>query len=159
MFNKYGEFNSAEELNKAAATALEQGKADEVKALAAENGIEVEDTQDYIDGYIPELCTPLMAAIGKLSIERKAIDLPTFMDGWVSLINDMLADNTELTAAVRKKGKKLTDLLGKLMGISSENRKKVPDAIVKAAGMSGNVFVGDVDVITFKQTVIDFYTK
>lgn len=159
MFEKYGEFDSAEELNVAAATALEQGDTDAVIALAKENGIEEEDARDYIEAFTSELCTPLMAAIGKLSIERKAIDLPTFMDGWVSLINDMLADNTELTAAVRKKGKKLTDLLGKLMGISSENRKKVPAEIVKAAGMSGNVFVGDVDVITFKQTVIDFYTK
>lgn len=159
MFDIFGNFNSAEELNATAEGLKAEGDIESILKLAKENGIDEADAQDYADGYIPELCTPLMAAIGKLSIERKAIDLPTFMDGWVSLINDMLADNTELTAAVRKKGKKLTGLLGKLMGISSKNRKKVPAEIVKAAGMSGNVFVGDVDVITFKQTVIDFYTK
>lgn len=159
MFEKYGEFDSADELNVAAATALEQGKADEVKALAAENGIEIEDAQDYIDGYIPELCTPLMAAIGKLNVERAALDLPSFMDGWVSMINDMMASEDILVKSIRRKGKKLVDLLGKLMKLSSENRKKVPAEIVKAAGMSGNVYVGDVDHITFKQTVLDFYTK
>lgn len=162
MFEKYGEFNSAEELNVAAATALEQGDKEAVKALAIENGIDEEDAQDYIDGYTPELCSPLMAAVGKLNVEKKALDLPSFMEGWLYMLNDMMSQDekaAELVAGIRKKGKTLVGLMGKLMKLSSENRKQVPDAIVKAAGMSGKVYVGDIDHITFMDTVKEYYLK
>lgn len=159
MFETYGEFNSAEEINTMAATALEQGDTDGVKKLAKENGIDIADAEDYIDGYVPELCSERMAAVGKISLEAKQLDLPLQMEGWLTMINEMLSTDNDLCRAVRKKGKRLVDVFGILLKKSSENRKQVPDAIVKAAGkgLPAKVYVGDVDKPTFKQTVRDYY--
>lgn len=160
MFKKYGEFNSAEEINTAAATAMEQGDLEAVKELALENGIDEEDAQDYIDGCTFELCTPLMAAAGKIKIEKEAFnDLPSTFEGWLSIINDMMTNEDDVCAGIRKKGKRIEELFGTLLKLSSKNRRLVPDAITKAAGIKEKVYVGDVDIITFKQTVRDYYTK
>lgn len=159
MFEKYGEFNSADELNVAAATALEQGDLEGLKKLAEENGIDVADAEDYADGYVQELCTPLIAAIGKIHVETASLNLPLQMEGWVTMINEMLSTDNDLCRAVRKKGKRIVDVFGILLKKSSENRKLVPDEIVKAAGkgLPSKVYVGDVDKPTFKQIVRDYY--
>ena len=65
MFDKFGEFDSCEELNRAAAAQFKEGDDEALIALAEENGIDREDVQDYIDGIAGELATPLMAAYGK----------------------------------------------------------------------------------------------
>ena len=62
MFDKFGEFDSAEEINEAAAAQLEEGDIEAVYAIARENGIDREDAEDFIDGAVPELANPLMAA-------------------------------------------------------------------------------------------------
>lgn len=71
MFDKFGEFNSWEELNKAAEGQKEEGDKEALIELAAENGISKENAEDYFDGEINELCNPLEAAMGKLDIEEK----------------------------------------------------------------------------------------
>ena len=63
MFDKFGEFDSCEELNRAAAAQLKEGDDQALVALALENGIDEEDVKDYIDGEVQELATPLMAAL------------------------------------------------------------------------------------------------
>lgn len=70
MFDKFGEFDSAEELNRAAAAQKEEGDYEAIYAIAKENGIDREDAQDYIDDLVPELASPEMAAYGKLDIEE-----------------------------------------------------------------------------------------
>ena len=69
MFEKFGEFNSAEELNRKA----EELKGDiyKLKQFAAENGLEKDDVNDYVDGVITELATPLTAAMGKIKAEKE----------------------------------------------------------------------------------------
>ena len=59
MFDKFGEFDSFEELNKAAEGLLKEGDLESLRALAEENGIDCADTEDYIDGIVPELATVL----------------------------------------------------------------------------------------------------
>lgn len=159
MYDKFGEVNSADELNRMAAAQLEEGDQDAVLAIAKENGIDEQDAMDFIEGCAGELCTPLMAAIGKIKVEKDALKLPSFMEGWLYMLNDMLTHEPGLAEGVRKKGKKLTDLFGKLLKISSQNRIKVPSEIVKAAGLTGNIEVGDVDNIIFKNTVLEFYLR
>ena len=66
MWEKFGEFDSAEEINLAAAAQLAEGDKEAILLIAKENGIDEEDAQDYIDGMAPALCTPMMAAMGKL---------------------------------------------------------------------------------------------
>lgn len=94
LFEKFGEFDSAEELNRAAAAQLAEGDIDAIYGIAEENGIDREDAEDYIDGAAPELCTPIMAALGKLkaapSSFLKSIDF-TIASGTATK-NILLAD-------------------------------------------------------------------
>ena len=46
MFDKFGEFDSAEEINRAAAAQLKEGDLDAVKTIAEENGLDPEDAED-----------------------------------------------------------------------------------------------------------------
>lgn len=71
MFDKFGEFDSAEEINRAAAAQLAEGDTEAVMAIALENGLDKDDAEDYIDGIVKELTTPFMAACGKLNVEEK----------------------------------------------------------------------------------------
>ena len=70
MFDKFGEFDSAQEINEAAAAQLAEGDTEAVYAIAEENGIDAEDADDLINGDIDELTNPLMAALGKLDLEE-----------------------------------------------------------------------------------------
>ena len=56
MFDKYGEFNSIEELNAKAADLKTEGKTKELEELAQENGFDQYVAELYLAGEIPELC-------------------------------------------------------------------------------------------------------
>lgn len=71
MFDKFGEFNSAEELNKAADGLLNEGDMKGLKELAKENGIDPDNVQDYIDGCTEDLATLSEAAFGRLYMEEQ----------------------------------------------------------------------------------------
>lgn len=73
MFDTFGEFDSAEELNAAAAGQKAEGDTGALKELAEENGIDEDDVQDYMDGVTDSLCTPLTAAYGKLAVETAVL--------------------------------------------------------------------------------------
>lgn len=73
MYDKFGEFDSAEELNQAAAGLLSEGDITSLKELGLENGIDEADVEDYIDGCADEFATVSMAAFGKLAAEEKSI--------------------------------------------------------------------------------------
>ena len=49
MFEKFGEFDSAEELNRAAAAQFKEGDTEAILTIAKENGIDEEDARDYIE--------------------------------------------------------------------------------------------------------------
>ena len=89
MFDKFGEFDSSEELNKAAEGLLEEGDIESLKIMAAENGIDTADVEDYEDGLINSLTTPLTAAYGKLDIESKELKITEIMEDWMQYIKIM----------------------------------------------------------------------
>ena len=60
MFNKFGEFDSADEMNRAAAAQRKEGDNEAILAIAEENGIDKEDAIDFIDGCVAAFVTPLM---------------------------------------------------------------------------------------------------
>lgn len=159
MFDKFGEFDSAEDLNVTAATMLEEGKVSDLISLGLENGIDKDDIQDFIDGVAAELCTPLMAAVGKLTLESKELNLPVSMEGYVLMIQDMATTDKALAKGIRKKGKKLVEALGAILKLSSKNRVQLPKELTKAAGIPANVYVGDVDKATFKKTIREYYAE
>ena len=78
MFKVFGEFESAEEINKSAEGLLEEGDKENLYVLAEENGLDKEDVDDFIDG-MGAFCTPFSAAVGKLNIEKKYADKDTKM--------------------------------------------------------------------------------
>lgn len=139
MFEKFGEFDSFEEINRAAAAQLKEGDLEAIMMIAKENGIDREDAEDYIDGAVDTLCNPLMAAIGKLAIEEEELKPYEIMNDWISYIRIRCAESQEVALAVRKKGKSLKGCIGKLLQWSFKHAKEVDPEIVKAAGLPANV--------------------
>ena len=115
LFEKFGEFDSAEELNRAAAAQLAEGDIDAIYGIAEENGIDREDAEDYIDGAAPELCTPIMAALGKLKVEAAELEPQEIMEDWLTYIRIQCAEHPETAEAVRKKEKSLRGCIAKLL--------------------------------------------
>lgn len=107
MEKKFGIFNTIEELNRAAAAQKAEGDLEALIGLAEENGLDKMDAEDYFDGVVDCLCTPLMAAIGKLDMEEKALNLKSQLKDWKDYIVGMLNDSQELCEAVFKPDKKL----------------------------------------------------
>lgn len=109
MFEIFGEFNSAEEINQAAAGLLAEGDIKGIKELAKENGLDPELAQAYIDGENPVLTDTLMAAVGKIELERSSITDGFFADMKDDMINYLLTScsDEKIARAIRSKGKSL----------------------------------------------------
>ena len=119
MFDQFGEFDSCEELNKAAAGQKEEGDEAALIALAKENGIDVEDAEDYMDGCIPQLATPMTAALGRLSVLRAEYKGDLNLRVALDVLQAMMRD-PGMQEAVMKKGKDLRHF----MEILKEHAKK-----------------------------------
>lgn len=158
MFDLFGEFDSAEELNLAAAGQREQGDREALLSLAKENGIDQEDAEDYMNGMMDELVNPLMAAYGKLSVETAAIQPYEILNDWMNYIRIQCQENEEMARAVRKKGKSLKGCLGEILKWSFKNAKPVDADIIKAAGISaGKVTLGIPGIGTAKKIIKEYY--
>ncbi len=158
MFEKYGEFDSAEELNSAAAGQLAEGDLKALFELAEENGIDKEDAQDYADGCADALATPLMAAYGKLSIEAAEMKPYEIMEDWLQYIKVRCAEEQAMAAAIRKKGKSLKGCIGELLKWSFHNQQPVDPEILKAAGVTaGQCTLGIPGMGRAKQIITEYY--
>lgn len=113
MFDNFGEFDSAEEINKAAAAQKEQGDIQAVRDIAEENGIDKEDAEDYIDGIVDDLTTPSMAALGKLKVEKADLKTTGILEEWVEELESRAVSDMEFAEAVRKRGKSLAGYIAK----------------------------------------------
>ena len=142
MFDRFGEFDSWEEINRAAAAQKEEGDFEALKEIAKENGIDEEDAQDYIDGIVDELCSASMAAIGKSHVEKKALGLTEIMADWADYISMQAGNDPRMALAVRKKGKSLAGAIGAVLKQSWKIKAAVPEEIMEAAGMRGRVEMG-----------------
>lgn len=138
MFDKFGEFDSAEELNCAAAAQLAEGDTEAVLAIAEENGIGKEEAQDYIAGYEKQLATPLMAALGKLDLEHKEYEISGILQDWEMQVRKFCMEDKDMCAAVRRKGKSLRDCMAALIAFAFENKVQISDKIVKATKVKHN---------------------
>lgn len=164
LYEKFGEFDSAEEINRAALAQISQGDYEAVKTIAKENGIDEMDTQDFIDGVYPELCGPFTAAVGKLEVEVEALGLPMVMQLWADHIKGMLAsdDDDSLKKGIRHKGKNMAELFGKLIVEISRTRKNTPAEIVAAArkidsSIPSTLPIGDISKKRFEEIVREYY--
>lgn len=142
MFEKFGEFGSYEEINRAAAAQRDEGDFEAVKTIAEENGLDPEDAEDFCTGTIDELATPFMAASGKLEVEAKDLQIEGLLEDWKEYIVQLCVEDAEMRAAVRKKGKRLAECFGELLKYSFGIKKRVDDRIVKAAGLKPPIYMG-----------------
>lgn len=137
MFEVFGEFDSAEEINMTAEGLKAEGDTESLYALAKENGIEKEDVDDFLDGCMDELVNPLMAALGKIEIEKQELKPEHIMADWVSYIETKCAKDERIARAVRMKGKSIKGCIAEIFKSANKIRKPVNADILKAAGFSG----------------------
>ena len=109
LFEKFGEFDSVEELNRAAAGQLAEKDIEALEELAKENGIEDGDVYDYVDGYTEELAT---AALGRISVEIEEIRKKISRENMSCLIiadmtKSLCPTNEKLVKGIMKKGKRI----------------------------------------------------
>ena len=142
LFEKFGEFDSAEEINRAAAAQKAEGDYEAVYDIAEENGIDREDAQAYIDGEEEELCNVLMAAYGKLKVEAEHYEFKGIMEDWVNELRQECADSEELARNVRRKGRSLAGYTVRLIEDSFANRIEVNKEIQKKCSSAVKSFMG-----------------
>ena len=135
MFDKFGEFDSAEEINKAAAGQLAQADTEAIREIARENGLDPQDAEEYITGEVPEMCNPLMAALGKIKVEEEELKPVEIVQDWINYIKAQVTEHTDMAVAVRKKGKTVKGCIAELLKWSFKNCYPVDKDIVKAAGI------------------------
>lgn len=111
MFEKFGEFDSVEELNLAAEGFRSEGDMESLYALAEENGIDKEDAEDYADRITDELATPMMAAIGRLKVERGSTGTDATPLGVIVTMTSGLCDDPDIQAGIMKKGRRAEAIL------------------------------------------------
>ena len=108
MYNKFGEFDSWEELNIATEGQKTEGDEAALKDLAKENGIDIEDAEDYFDGALKTLCNPMTAALGKIKVEVEDIKPVGGMKDWVAYINTQIHEDENFAIAVDTKERTLS---------------------------------------------------
>ena len=84
MFDKFGEFDSCEEINELAENLFNEGDTESIKVVAVENGISEEYAEMFIAGDIPFLCDPLTAALGKIDVECADLKPKEIMEDLIS---------------------------------------------------------------------------
>lgn len=137
MFEKFGEFDSCEEINRAAKAQLEEGDLEAIRTITEENGLDPEDAEDFCTGAIEELTTPILAAIGKLELEAKDLKLEGALKDWTDSIKQSCMENEEMALAVRRKGKSLKDCMALVLK-TAFNAKTQLDAYNAAVDLFGS---------------------
>lgn len=157
MFDKFGEFDSWEEINKAAEGQKEEGDRKALRELAIENGFEAADADDYMDGVVPEFCTPLLAANCKVGLEKEKMKPEGIYVDWIDYIALLIAEDEKVCLAVRKKGKSLKGCIGALLKYSRDHMKDVDPDIKKAAGFSGIVKFYTPGILEARKIIKEYY--
>lgn len=160
MYDRFGEFNSAEEINETAVNLRREGDKDSLDVLASENGIDKDVLQAFVDGDILYLCDELSAALGKLEIESKNVKCAEIMEDWVEYIKAQCLERPEVARAVRKKGKNLSDCIAALLTWSFKHQNPVDEKIMKAAGVkAGKCTLGIPGMARAKKIITEYYLE
>lgn len=166
LFEKFGEFDSVDELNRAAAAQKAEGDEEALKKLAEENGIDAEDAEDYMDDCTESLATPLMAAMGKIKVEAVELEINGILDDWKDSVTLMCINSEQMQIAVRRKGKSLRDCMAALIKFAFENKVQVSDKIVKATkvlqngklvGMRSPLYLGIPNMAQAEKIIREYY--
>ncbi|SFI19604.1 hypothetical protein SAMN04487830_12936 [Pseudobutyrivibrio sp. OR37] len=163
MFERFGNLDTADAINKVAEEIKATGDEEKLKALCEENGIDQEDAEDYMDGVLDELVTPLSAALGKLRAEEAYLKLGGILTDWVDELRNECINDEKMQQAVRSSSKELAGYIAALAENGYENRCVVSPAIVKQTKtinklLNGHEFsIGVPDKATRLQLMKDYY--
>lgn len=158
MFDKFGEMDSAKEINELAENLLDEGDTESIRVMAKENGIPAEFVDLYLQGDIPDLCDPLTAAMGKLDVESAQLKPKGIMEDWVEYLRGQCIENEVLDHQVRKKGKSLKGCIGALLSWSFKNQQPIDKDVIKLAGISaGRVTLGIPGIGQAKKIITEYY--
>lgn len=138
MFDRFGEFDSADEINDKADELFNAGKQDEIKMLAEENGIEECYVDMYLNGDIPMLCDTASAAVGKIDVEAKELEIGGILIDWKDHVVDMCMEDQNMQQEVRRKDKQLAECMSRLIRFAFENKVQVSNEIVDKTMITHN---------------------
>lgn len=158
LYDKFGEFDSADEINASAEGLFNEGDYENIKVLAKENGIGKDFVDMYLAGDIPVLCDATSAALGKLEVEASELKPVEIMSDWLDYIKMCCTDDAGMAKAVRAKGKSLKGCMASLLAWSFKARYKVDAEIVKQAKIeNARVEMGIPGMGTAKRLIREYY--
>lgn len=163
LFEKFGEMDSVEEINMAAAGLKAEGDIESLKELARENGLDDDDTEDYLEDYVNELIpTPCFGAVAKIQLEeqekKELYEDQELIRDWIGYIKLEASESEEFARAVRKKGKRLKECIAEILKWSFGNQVQLDSELIKAAGVNaGRVTMGVPGMRTAKELIRKYY--
>lgn len=158
LYGKFGELDSADQLNELAVNLLKEGDKGSIGTLAEENGIPIDYVQMFIAGDIPVLCDISTAAIGKIEVEAKELEPQDIMADWTEYIKAVCMEDEAMAVAVRKKDKSLKGCIGALLKWSFGHQQPVDKDILKEAKVSaGKVTLGIPGQATARKLIRGYY--
>lgn len=159
MYDRFGEFDSAAEINETAVNLRKEGDTESIKVLAEENGIDLDIAEAFISGDLFYLCDDMAAAIGKIEVESKELKPVEIMADWVEYLKARCFEDVEMAKAVRKKGKSLKGAIAELLVWSFKNQNPVDKDILKAANVNYRCTLGIPGMGRAKSIMTDYYLK
>lgn len=158
MFDRFGEFDSAAEINETAVNLRREGDLESLRALAKENGIGEDILEVFLEGDLLYICDEMSAAIGKIEVEEKNVDCAEIMEDWVGYIKTQCSKDPQIARAVRKKGKSLAGCIAALLAWSFKHQHNIDQKILKAANVTaGRCTLGIPGMATAHQIIRDYY--
>lgn len=159
MFERFGEFDSVEELNMAAEGQKKEGDIEALISLAMENGLDKYDAEDYFEGETESLATPLTAALGKIDVEKKELKPCEIMEDWIMYIKVQCQEKEEMARAVRRKKKTIKGCIAELLKWSFAHQYNVDGDVLKAAGVNARCTLGIPGMATAKKIIDKYYLE
>ena len=124
MFDKFGEFNGLEELNRAADGLKEEGDRAGILALAKENGIEREDAVDYWNGDAKSFATGNTAALGRIHVLQKESKIPKEASTVIyGMAETMCVGDEAVQRQIMKKGARLDTIWKHMEDLARKNKQ------------------------------------
>lgn len=157
MFDRFGEFNSAEEINTLAVNLRKEGDNASIYILAEENGIDREAATMFIAGELLYLCDDMAAAIGKIDIEAEELRPVEIMADWVEYLKVRCMEDVAMAKAVRSRGKNLKAAIAALLIWSFKNQHNVDSDILEAAAVKGRCTLGIPGMGRAKKILTQYY--
>ena len=158
MFDKFGKMNY-DELIRTAKAEKEEGDEEALIALAQENGLDQEDAEDYMDDLTEVLCTPREAAVARVEMEAKDLEVSGIWEEWKGCVLEMCMQEEDLACAVCRKNRSLLGLFGKLLKLGFDSKQRVDKRICKEAGFNDSVYTGIPTRQQVSETISNYYNK